>query len=235
MKHVKQALVEVNKLEKELADHREYKQLIHKQEVLKQQLFLEKVGKNICWKTEAPNIRDLSIAGMTDKAIGDKYGVSKAWIGRVLRKYFPDLTSDKRGKAVIHKAKRDQYLKAVYEKKGLISSPFGDKLATDLANAMQSAFTRKRQNAKQGKWEWLISPKDVYFPTHCPMLGMELDWFAEYRGENSPSFDRIDATKGYIPGNVIICSWRANRIKNDGTAKEHRQIAEYLEKTDSNK
>jgi hypothetical protein len=62
------------------------------------------------------------------------------------------------------------------------------------------------------------------------LLGIELDYFAERTQENSPSFDRVDSSKGYVKGNVIVCSWRANRIKNDGTAEEHRKIYEFLSK-----
>ena len=62
------------------------------------------------------------------------------------------------------------------------------------------------------------------------LLGIELDYFAEVRKEASASFDRVDNTKGYIPGNVLVISWRANRIKNDGTAQEHRQIADFIDK-----
>jgi hypothetical protein len=64
----------------------------------------------------------------------------------------------------------------------------------------------------------------------CPVFGLELDWFAEARKENSPSFDRVDPKLGYIKGNVQIISARANRIKNDGTAEEHRLIAAYMDK-----
>ena len=36
----------------------------------------------------------------------------------------------------------------------------------------------------------------------------------------SKSIDRIDTNKGYVKGNVIICSWRANRLLSDGTLDE---------------
>ena len=40
------------------------------------------------------------------------------------------------------------------------------------------------------------------------------------RLENSASLDRIDNVKGYIPGNVQVISWRANRVKSDATLDE---------------
>lgn len=37
------------------------------------------------------------------------------------------------------------------------------------------------------------------------------------------SVDRIDSTRGYVAGNVVLCSWRANAIKNDLTMEELKQ------------
>jgi hypothetical protein len=94
--------------------------------------------------------------------------------------------------------------------------------------SMKEKFRNKKSN-KYG-WEWTIEFGDLEFPSHCPVLGIELDYFTEGKGrmENSVSFDRIDPTKGYIKGNVIVMSWRANRIKNNGTSQEHQQIADFM-------
>lgn len=34
--------------------------------------------------------------------------------------------------------------------------------------------------------------------------------------------------EGYVPGNVEVISFRANRIKNNGTADEHERIAQWM-------
>ena len=93
-------------------------------------------------------------------------------------------------------------------------------------HAMREKFLNKRNNTY--KHEFTIEFGDLTFPTHCPVLGIELDYFADSRSENSPSFDRIDPKLGYVKGNVAIISWRANRIKNDGTAEEHEKIAKFI-------
>jgi hypothetical protein len=66
----------------------------------------------------------------------------------------------------------------------------------------------------------------------CPILGIPLDYsFGKgVRTENSPSIDQIIPGAGYIPGNVIVISWRANRIKNDGSPEEHLKIYEFYSK-----
>lgn len=55
----------------------------------------------------------------------------------------------------------------------------------------------------------------------CPVFGIPLDWNnVKKRKEQSPSIERIDSTKGYESGNVVVISWRANRIKKDATLEE---------------
>jgi hypothetical protein len=94
--------------------------------------------------------------------------------------------------------------------------------------AMREKFRAKKANALRIGKEFTIEFGELTFPTHCPILGIELDYFSDSRTENSVTFDRVDPTKGYISGNVVIISWRANRIKNDGTAEEHQKIAKFM-------
>lgn len=105
-------------------------------------------------------------------------------------------------------------------------------LSEDFYQICSLRFTRKKQNCKSNGIAFDVEFSDIFWPTHCPVLGIELDYWGESgtRMENSPSFDKLDPSKGYIQGNVQIISWRANRIKNDGTAMEHRRIAEYIDK-----
>jgi hypothetical protein len=72
----------------------------------------------------------------------------------------------------------------------------------------------------------------------CPVLGIPLYSAVYEQGngrahkakphDNSPSVDRIDPSKGYVKGNVIVMSYRANMIKNCGTLEEHKQIVNFL-------
>jgi hypothetical protein len=74
-----------------------------------------------------------------------------------------------------------------------------------------------------------ISVADLEWPTHCPALGVELDYAAKGHGRpNSPSIDRIIPARGYVPGNVMIISLRANVLKRDGTVDEIGRLADFL-------
>ena len=95
--------------------------------------------------------------------------------------------------------------------------------------AMRHKFRSKKAVARRLGKPFDIDFGDLEFPTHCPILNIELDYFAEQIQENSPSFDCIIPSKGYVKGNVAIVSWRANRIKNDGSAEEHRAIADFID------
>lgn len=105
---------------------------------------------------------------------------------------------------------------------------WGEKDASDLYAACREKFRRKKSNAIHAGHEWTIQFGHIEWVKECPILGLTLDYFAETTQENSPSFDRLDPNKGYVPGNVQIVSWRANRIKNDGTSEEHERIAQYI-------
>ena len=164
-------------------------------------------------------VKELLISGKTQREVGKILGCSAANVGRIAKKL--GLSLQDFGLGLKLKRKRERFIEQLILRTGRDHWKLDD-----LARARHQCFLRKRQN--NSRWEWEISPQDINWPTHCPILGLELDYFAEKRQENSPSFDRIDSTKGYIKGNIQILSWRANRIKNDGTAEEHLLIATYM-------
>lgn len=48
------------------------------------------------------------------------------------------------------------------------------------------------------------------------------------RSKNNATIDRLDSSKGYVPGNICIISHRANTIKNDATAAELFKVAHWV-------
>lgn len=173
---------------------------------------------------EKDEVEKLLLEGKTLQEIADLFGCTREYVRQFRSKYLKHLNKKNSGKSVVVQQKQQQHLQYLKEKYGREQW-----YLDEITRAQNFSFRRKRQNAKNKHWEFTLTKEDLEWPTHCPILGIELDWFADGRSENSPSFDRIDTTKGYVPGNVIICSWRANRIKNNGTAEEHYKIAKWLE------
>jgi hypothetical protein len=66
-------------------------------------------------------------------------------------------------------------------------------------------------------------------PDTCPVLGIRISCESSTRSEHSPSIERIDNSQGYVRGNVIVVSWRANRLKSDATLSELRRIVRFYE------
>ncbi len=52
----------------------------------------------------------------------------------------------------------------------------------------------------------------------CYYSGIPLDLSAQK--EMCPSLDRLDSSKSYVPGNVVICLWCINRAKSNMTEEE---------------
>lgn len=100
--------------------------------------------------------------------------------------------------------------------------------------SMRERFDNKKINAKADNREFTIVFEDIVFPKDCPVLGIPLDYLGTNpRADNYPTYDRLNNNLGYVNGNVAIISWRANRIKNDGTAEEHSRIAAFLTRNSS--
>ena len=45
---------------------------------------------------------------------------------------------------------------------------------------------------------------------------------------HTPTIDRIDNNKGYIPGNVAVISWRANALKKDASTEEVEKLLVWM-------
>lgn len=66
-----------------------------------------------------------------------------------------------------------------------------------------------------------ISHRDFDWPTHCPILGIELVRGTLSSDKNSsPSIDRINPELGYTKGNVRVISFLANKMKQNATRNQ---------------
>lgn len=93
-----------------------------------------------------------------------------------------------------------------------------------------------RYRGRKRGMEATITPADLDWPSHCPVLGIELDYPArsgmrkrQHAQPNWPSLDRWDSSEGYVPGNVFVISYRANTLKNNGNIEEMLKVLAYLQ------
>ena len=82
-------------------------------------------------------------------------------------------------------------------------------------------LNRAKSRAIKKGLDFNIDLSDIVIPEICPILGTPID---------TPSIDRIDSSKGYVKGNVMICSNRANVLKNNGSLDEFRKVVAFLER-----
>lgn len=85
-----------------------------------------------------------------------------------------------------------------------------------------------KMRAKRDELDYNLEPSDIIIPEFCPVLGLPLIIGSNDKDIN-PSLDRIDNNLGYIKGNVIVVSYRCNRIKNNSTEEERKKLYEFFE------
>lgn len=84
-----------------------------------------------------------------------------------------------------------------------------------------------RTRARQKGIEFTITKDDVIIPEVCPILEVPL-----LKGDgylpNSMSLDRVDNSKGYVPGNVRVISRKANLMKSSLTLDVLEKLVKYI-------
>jgi len=108
----------------------------------------------------------------------------------------------------------------------------------DLTGSLKfELFHAAKRRARRKKIEFTISIEDIRIPNLCPILGIKLvdtvgttpDRKPRY---NAPSLDRLDPNLGYTKDNILVMSYKANTLKNNGTAEEHLKIADFMDNWD---
>jgi hypothetical protein len=84
-----------------------------------------------------------------------------------------------------------------------------------------------RYRASRSGVPFSITPEDIWVPDTCPVFGTPLVCSTGRSSDASPSLDRIIPSKGYVKGNIIVVSNRANWLRGDATSRELRLLAEF--------
>lgn len=91
-------------------------------------------------------------------------------------------------------------------------------------------WSKAKRRASKSGMEFTIELADIVIPKLCPVLGIPIGVL------KGASLDRIDNGFGYIKGNVMVISRRANTIKSDASLHELVMMGKfygaYLERDD---
>lgn len=101
-------------------------------------------------------------------------------------------------------------------------------------NVRRVLFTHRRQQARLHGTPFEIEFEDIVWPDLCPVFGFPLRYTLRGKmggGFDSPSIDQIKPGAGYVKGNVAVISWRANRLKGDGSLEELESLCKWLRST----
>ena len=86
-----------------------------------------------------------------------------------------------------------------------------------------------RHRANKKGLDFNLTIEDAVIPVYCPLINHKLNRIPNNKAkEYSPSIDRIDNSKGYIKGNVMIISFKANRIKSNMSIDELKNFCNNL-------
>lgn len=96
------------------------------------------------------------------------------------------------------------------------------------------AWNSAKWRAKRDGLPFAITRADIEALTadNCPVLGVPMVYNAGSRHPTgtSPTVDKIQNSRGYVRGNIIVVSYRANRIKNDASLAELEAVFSFYNK-----
>lgn len=97
----------------------------------------------------------------------------------------------------------------------------------DLKTWPYIAISHAKYRAKKAGTPFAITVADIPVPERCPILDIPLV-AGDKPTPNSPSIDRVDNAKGYVPGNVRVISRAANILKGECTVLDIVRLLEYM-------
>ena len=101
----------------------------------------------------------------------------------------------------------------------------------------QSYLNRVKARAEKSKFEFNLDVDYIVALLKkqghkCSLSGIKIEVRKLWHGDitQTASLDRIDNTKGYIKGNVIVISQLANCMKSSSSPEELKQFAKWINK-----
>lgn len=166
------------------------------------------------------------------ETIGNKLGVSKQRILQVIEKS-PILQKAMAERRKLKAGKREVKRQVARHRYFLMHGHHREDKADArrLGQRQRQILTRlKHNNDQHYKYDYDLRMDSIEFPTHCPVLGIELNYFSKVKCDNSPSFDRLDPKGGYVEGNVVVISNKANAMKYTANSAEVLKLYRWMKR-----
>lgn len=93
-------------------------------------------------------------------------------------------------------------------------------------------YKRLKSSAKRRDIPFELTLMELYdmgWPITCPVLGIPLKFNRGRPGDDSYSFDRKDSKLGYHIDNLVIVSYKANRLKSNAHKDELTALANFYQ------
>ena len=97
-------------------------------------------------------------------------------------------------------------------------------------NPFKFKCSSKRQECRKRGIAFNLTPDylEATWTNQCPILGVDMSILSHKDELYAPQLDRIDPNEGYVMGNVMWLSRRANNIKGNATVEELEAVLRWL-------
>lgn len=170
-----------------------------------------------------------------EKEYGRKWWANKSIEYKRAKKkrYFDKLRQDPERFAIIveKQRQRSREYDALYPKTKLKTK----REIWDKTKIERRILAGARHRAKKANLPFNLELSDISIPDYCPVLDIKLNreqGVGKNHWNDSPSIDKIVPEKGYVKGNILIISWRANRLKQNATISEMQKLAKFYSQFD---
>lgn len=89
-------------------------------------------------------------------------------------------------------------------------------------------YYMSRKRAKQKSVEHTITKDDIKLVHICPIRNVTMSRSTGKFNNDSYTLDRVDSSRGYVPGNVRVISWKANNLKSDLSVGDIVRLLAYM-------
>jgi hypothetical protein len=146
-------------------------------------------------------------------------------IQELVDKYYPDA---KIAKELGISKSHVQYIR----KQNGMRTNFIERTYSSRENRIKGYMIRNiRSSAKRRNLDFNLNYIDITLPKYCPILELELEYVTgNFNNPNIATIDRINNSRGYVKGNVIVISRLANAMKNAATFNQLKLFSKNINK-----